>query len=333
VNGPSGTIATYKYDAAGRRIEKNVGGQITRYVYDGANILATLDGSNNLTALFTQGPGIDSPLIGRINGTDYFYHADALGSVVALTDTNGNTVETTEYTAFGQPIIKDAQGITHSQSTVGNAMLYTGTDFDAETGLNHMGFRYQDSSTGRFLQEDPIANINSYSYALNSPAAYRDPLGLYAIGVNIPDVTNTMPYHGGGFGYNLEFTSQAGWNWYSYSTPKTSWTQSASQGFLFGIGTSINFALGSGDWTGGFSNYNVSGELLGAGGFRSQTIGDLSDPGNWEGLSAGAFFGLPGIGINETEYTLIGNGKGWLPDLLDSLWGWKSNAGCSTQGH
>jgi RHS repeat-associated protein len=186
VNGPSGTIVTYKYDAAGRRIEKNVNNTITRYVYDGANILATLDGSNNLTALFTQGPGIDSPLIGRINGTDYFYHADALGSVVALTDISGNTVETTEYTAFGQPVIKDAQGITHSQSTVGNTMQYAGTDYDPETGLNHMGFRYQDSSTGRFLREDPITfaesvrmgSNNDYQFAFNNPMRFTDRLGL-----------------------------------------------------------------------------------------------------------------------------------------------------------
>jgi RHS repeat-associated protein len=185
VSGPSGTIATYKYDAAGRRIEKNVGGTITRYIFDGANILATLDGSNNLTALFTQGPGIDSPLIGRINGTDYFYHADALGSVIALTDTNGNTVETTEYTAFGQPIIKDAQGITHGQSTVGNTMLYTGTDFDPETGLNHMGYRYQDSTSGRFNQEDPVAHINEFVYAGASPLSRKDPLGLCPTGSGI----------------------------------------------------------------------------------------------------------------------------------------------------
>jgi RHS repeat-associated protein len=202
VNGPSGTIATYKYDAAGRRIEKNVGGTITRYIFDGANLLATLDGSNNLTALFTQGPGIDSPLIGRISGTDYFYHADALGSVVALTDTNGNTVETTEYAAFGQPIVKDAQGITHSQSTVGNAMLYTGTDYDPETGLHHMGYRYQDQTIGRFYQEDPLTSVEPYFYA----GSVGEPSPDIILGMNVDDAG-----HGSSSLYQYTFNSPTNW--------------------------------------------------------------------------------------------------------------------------
>jgi RHS repeat-associated protein len=214
VTGPSGTIATYKYDAAGRRIEKNVGGATTRYVYDGANILATLDGSNNLTALFTQGPGIDAPLIGRISGTDYFYHADALGSVIALTDTNGNTVETTEYTAFGQPVIKDAQGIAHAQSTIGNPFQFTAREFDAESNLNYFHARYQEPAEGRFQQEDQLGlnggDVNLYSYVGNAPTRYVDPMGLDRILVQDPGyaLSHWTLYVGndltGYVGYSLE---------------------------------------------------------------------------------------------------------------------------------
>ena len=40
----SGMAAQYKYDPFGRRIEKNVNNTITRYVYDGPNIVTQYDG-------------------------------------------------------------------------------------------------------------------------------------------------------------------------------------------------------------------------------------------------------------------------------------------------
>jgi len=160
-----GTVATYKYDAAGDRVEKNVGGTIMRYVYDGNGILAILDGSNSLLMLFTNGPGIASPLIMRSGGQDYFFHADALGSIAALTDTSGNTVETVEYEAFGKAVIKDANGVLHSSSTVGNPFFHAACELDPETNLCRMGPRYHDSETGRFHEEDPFRSVNLYVYA------------------------------------------------------------------------------------------------------------------------------------------------------------------------
>jgi RHS repeat-associated protein len=183
---PSGLVVTYKYDPAGRRVEKSVGGTKYQYVYDGANVLAVLDGNNNPLMLFTQGPGIDAPMIGRINGTDYFYHADALGNVKALTDAIGSIVETVEYEAFGKSVVKDANGGLHESSTVGNPINFGGTEFDMETGLLNMGRRMLDASNGRFLQQDPISRINPYLYAEASPLTYIDPLGMdsFVAGIN-----------------------------------------------------------------------------------------------------------------------------------------------------
>jgi len=39
IDRPDSTTVTYKYDGLARRIEKNVAGSITRYVYDGEDIL------------------------------------------------------------------------------------------------------------------------------------------------------------------------------------------------------------------------------------------------------------------------------------------------------
>jgi RHS repeat-associated protein len=176
-NNPSGATSSYKYDPTGRRVERTVNGTTYRYVYDGPHILAILDGNNNLLTSFTYGLGV-APISIRSNGQDYFFHTDALGSVVALTDINGNIVETYQYEAFGKALIKDAQGSTHSQSTVSNPFMFAGAEFDPETGLYHMGFRYYGSESGRFLQEDYIPSIDQYVYAHNNPTLLVDPLGL-----------------------------------------------------------------------------------------------------------------------------------------------------------
>jgi RHS repeat-associated protein len=57
------------------------------------------------------------------------------------------------------------------------------SEFDAETGLVHMGAREYDPETGRFLQEDPEYHPgqNSFMYALNNPLKYIDPLGTDVI--------------------------------------------------------------------------------------------------------------------------------------------------------
>jgi RHS repeat-associated protein len=202
-----GATATYKYDARGNRIEKNLRGVITRYVYDGDNILAALDANNTLIQLFTHGPGIDTPLIVRSSGIDYFYHADALGSPLALTNSQGQAVEDYEYQAFGHPQIRDSEGGLHSESTVGNVYLYAGREFDSETGFYYLRRRHYDPDSGRFLQEDPIGlagGINLYAYANSNPLIFVDPYGTefqivigpsLLIGGIFPPLT---PFIGGG---------------------------------------------------------------------------------------------------------------------------------------
>jgi RHS repeat-associated protein len=180
IKSPSTMVATYKYSPTGKRWEKNIGGTITRYVYDGENLLATLDSNNALLTLATQGLEIDSPMALHTLGRDYFPHADALGSVVALTDEAGTVVETIAYEAFGRPRIRDAGGNILNQSAVGNIFFFTAREFDAESDLYYFRARYFDQFTGRFIAEDPIGladDVNLFVYAQNNPTAFLDPLG------------------------------------------------------------------------------------------------------------------------------------------------------------
>ena len=65
---------------------------------------------------------------------------------------------------------------------------FTGKERDSETGLDNFGARYNASTMGRFMTPDPLmasAHVsnpqtwNRYSYALNNPLRYIDPLGLF----------------------------------------------------------------------------------------------------------------------------------------------------------
>ena len=60
------TIVSFAYDAFGRRVSKTVHDNpdvVTRYCYDGDQVIAEYDGSGNLLKFYIYGPGIDEPVM------------------------------------------------------------------------------------------------------------------------------------------------------------------------------------------------------------------------------------------------------------------------------
>ena len=142
-----GSIVNYRHDGLGRRIEKEVDTVVTRYIYDNEDILLELDGSNNILARYTHGPGIDEPLIMEKGGASFFYHNDALGSVTDLTDNAGTLVQSYTYSSFGK--IESQLDPTFVQP-----YTFTARELDQETGLYFYRARYYDQILGRFISQD-----------------------------------------------------------------------------------------------------------------------------------------------------------------------------------
>jgi len=91
---------------------------------------------------------------------------------VALSDSSGDTVQTYEYSVYGQVAVEDPN---HP-----NPYMFAGRRFDIEIGLYYNRARYYNPFTGRFLQADPIgyqAGMNLYRYCCNNPLILRDPSG------------------------------------------------------------------------------------------------------------------------------------------------------------
>lgn len=187
---PDGSVTEYRYDGLGRRIEINVNGLITRYTYDNEDILLEFDAANFPVARFTQGPWIDEPLLIERGGENFFYHADELGSITALTDGTGIVRERYAYDTFGQPNITGpgpdgqmdtADDVALSESAFGNPYAFTARELEPDSGLYFYRARYYDPHIGRFIQEDPIGfaggDINLYRYVFNSPMNFTDPTG------------------------------------------------------------------------------------------------------------------------------------------------------------
>ena len=114
-------------------------------------------------------------LCGWNRGGSVFYCFDPQGSASVRLDGGGNILSSHTNEAWGTQI-----------STVATNDPYAGYGGqwgyykDVETGLHLLGHRYYDTSSGRFLNRDPIGydgGINVYAYAGGNPVRSIDPRG------------------------------------------------------------------------------------------------------------------------------------------------------------
>ncbi len=185
-NGDETTQFTYDGDGSRTNQAKIVSGatiEASSYIYDPSQGIPRL-----LQEEIVSGPTLSYVYAGRLleqtgssTGT-MFYHQDAIGNTMAMTDMTGAAVNTYRYKAFGASEL--------ISGTAPNNRQFTGHVSDS-TGLIYMNARYYDPATGRFLTQDTVPgrpmdplSYNLYAYCKNNPVAYTDPSGNWDVCVH-----------------------------------------------------------------------------------------------------------------------------------------------------
>ena len=190
-SGPS-TTAAFAYDARNRCVSRTINGITTYYTYDVWNLIEDRSASDAQLAYYIQGATIDEPLSIVVSNVAHFYHHDALGSTVRITDGSGQVEESYTYDVFGAVAIKDGTGNPLTTSAIGNRFMFTGREWLKEVGLYDYRNRAYSQDLGRFLQTDPIrfdaGDVNLYRYVGNNPLNSVDPNGT----LNVVSVIRCM---------------------------------------------------------------------------------------------------------------------------------------------
>ena len=176
VTAGSATTA-YATNGLGERVKKSAASGATIFTQDrNGNITGEYDGN-------TGAPLQETLYLGKLpvgvikSGTVYYVNPDHLGAPRTVTAATGAPVWAWNRDPFGN-------GQPSASGAFVNNLRFPGQYYDAETGLFHNNARDYDSTTGRYIQSDPIGlrgGMNIYAYVGGNPISYSDPSGFNAL--------------------------------------------------------------------------------------------------------------------------------------------------------
>ncbi|ETR70152.1 MAG: hypothetical protein OMM_03446 [Candidatus Magnetoglobus multicellularis str. Araruama] len=196
----SGHTSKYTYDGLGNRIKVEQDSVVKQYILNPeTSVILAETSQGNIDRYYVYGDGLLYSI--DIKGDTFFYHYDATGNTVAMTDKDSKIVNRYAYSPFGMEFFKD--------ETVSNSFKFIGREgvIDDANGLYYMKARYYSPKLGRFISADPIGHnggMNLYSYAGNNPINYSDPLGLWTIGIDFSVTLGAGKGATGGYTFALD---------------------------------------------------------------------------------------------------------------------------------
>jgi len=294
----------YGYDGVGLRLYRRLEGpgtnQVEVYVYDRRvrpeRVLCEYDAEGCLLRSYVWAAG---RILAQVesDGTVYFFHADELGSTLALSDTNGEVVAQYAYLPYGTIATNRSPLLTPFLWLGGLGVYHEDVPLKKAGTVYYMRHRYYDAAQRRFISPDPLgieglfareALLNLFVYAKNNPLAFQDPLGLWGVpGAIFGGVVGAVS--GGITGY-----TQEGW-------------QGAAQGALVGgvVGAIVGVVAPQASSTAGTLGMAA---LTGAGAsaFSQQSVGIIHGQSwsesarnvNWWMVGGASAGGAMGVGVN-----------------------------------
>ncbi len=178
---PEGQSWHYEYDPFGRRTCKIApDGSKHQFIWD-EDIVLQEQHDNQQVINWLFDPHSFMPLCKEEQGEAYSIISDHLGTPQEMLDQYGRLVWQAKYKAWGEIVEQQ-------YNKIDCPIRFQGQWEDQESGLYYNRFRYYDTSTEKFISNDPIGLLggtNLSSFAIN-PIGFIDPFGLCDIGEGKP---------------------------------------------------------------------------------------------------------------------------------------------------